>query len=80
MKSFLTCLILIISLHLLLFTTTNAQEISEDTQTCIDCHVSATPGIVGDWQKSLHANSSLQKAFLKSELERRISISNLPET
>jgi len=80
MKSLLTCLTIIISIHLLLFTSTNAQEISEDTQTCLDCHASVTPGIVGDWQKSLHANSSMQKAFLKSELERRISISNLPET
>jgi hypothetical protein len=55
------------------------QEISEDTQTCIDCHESITPGIVADWVKSRHSKSSLQNAMAKPELKRRVSITNLPE-
>ncbi len=79
LKSLLTSLAIFVTFYFLLLTNSNAQEISEDTQTCLDCHETVTPGIVGDWQKSLHSNSTLQKAFSKSELERRISISILPE-
>ena len=32
-----------------------AGTISEATEACLDCHISITPGIVGDWQKSLHS-------------------------
>ncbi len=51
-----------------------SQLVSEDTETCIDCHQSVTPGIVSDWKTSLHASSSVGAALSKSELERRVSI------
>jgi len=79
MKSYLYYLLLIISFSLFLTNNISAQEISEDSQTCIDCHESVTPGIVGDWKMSLHSSSSLQLAFTKKKLERRISITSLPE-
>ena len=29
--------------------------ISEATQSCLDCHSEATPGIVAGWEKSAHS-------------------------
>ena len=53
--------------------------ISDDSQTCIDCHEMVTPGIVRDWETSRHSKSSIAKALAKDELERRISLTNVPE-
>ncbi len=49
------------------------QKISEETETCIDCHGTIHPGIVHDWQKSRHAVTSPVDALKKKKLERRIS-------
>ena len=29
--------------------------VSDDTDACLACHASVTPGIVSDWEKSRHA-------------------------
>ena len=58
----------------------SAAEISETTSECIDCHVSVTPGIVSDWQKSRHAGVSFSEAMLKPESERRVSAESVPES
>lgn len=71
--SLLTILIIIISIPV------RAGTISEATETCLDCHISITPGIVGDWQKSRHSQISMEDALSKSELEKRVSSSNLPD-
>jgi hypothetical protein len=39
-------------------------KISEDTQACIDCHASVTPGIVAAWKKSRMAQVTPQKLTL----------------
>jgi hydroxylamine dehydrogenase len=39
--------------------------ISEDTQTCIDCHASATPGVIDDWEKSRMAETAPRQALMK---------------
>jgi hypothetical protein len=52
--------------------------ISEESQACMDCHQEATPGIVADWKRSAHARTTPERALKKAELERRVSVSNLP--
>ncbi|MFH1010104.1 MAG: multiheme c-type cytochrome [bacterium] len=52
--------------------------ISKDTNLCLDCHRSVTPGIVADWQASRHAQTVPAEALKKSTLERRISAQTIP--
>ncbi|MDZ7766033.1 MAG: multiheme c-type cytochrome [Melioribacteraceae bacterium] len=54
-------------------------QISDDTQTCIDCHDMVTPGIVRDWESSRHASTNLSSALEKDQLSRRISIDAIPD-
>lgn len=53
--------------------------LSDDTETCLSCHAAVTPGIVADWEKSLHAGTSPAEAMKKTKLERRISVEKVPE-
>jgi hypothetical protein len=55
-----------------------APPLSDDTQACLDCHQSATPGIVADWRASAHARSTVRAALAKPELERRVSAAQAP--
>jgi hydroxylamine dehydrogenase len=57
-----------------------AGEISETTESCIDCHTSVTPGIVADWQNSRHAHTSIKEAMAKPEMERRISATDFSDS
>jgi len=52
---------------------------SEETEACIDCHLSETPGIVKDWESSRHSKTTPVVAQKKSELERRISSQTIPQ-
>jgi hypothetical protein len=47
--------------------------LSEATQTCLDCHGEATPGIVAGWEKSAHARTTVAKGLARPALERRVS-------
>jgi hydroxylamine dehydrogenase len=47
--------------------------VSQATQTCLDCHVVATPGIVADWKKSRMASRTPEMGLKAPELERRIT-------
>ncbi len=72
-KLILTSLFLIISLNF-------GQEtsvLSEESEACIDCHITVSPGIVEDWKDSRHSKITITAAFQKDELERRISIQDL---
>jgi hydroxylamine dehydrogenase len=57
----------------------NAQAISKspktsaETEECLSCHETVTPGIVADWKTSLHSQNSFANATLKPDLERRVS-------
>jgi hypothetical protein len=53
--------------------------VSEDTETCIECHASLDPGIVQDWLKSRHAKVSPAQGLDKPILERRVSVEKVPE-
>ena len=57
-----------------------AAEISENTEVCLDCHNSITPGIVADWESSRHARFSPAEALNFPELERRISAESVPDS
>ncbi len=52
--------------------------ISQETSACLDCHKDFTPGIVADWQRSLHSKVTPASALKKPKKERRISADNLP--
>jgi hypothetical protein len=51
--------------------------LSEQTKECLECHRSVTPGIVADWEASLHSRTTPTLANLKPELQRRISSGNI---
>lgn len=51
---------------------------SQETQACLECHKLYTPGIVEDWQKSLHAKTTPSMALKKPEKGRRISANRVP--
>ena len=59
-------------------TSPNNPKISSQTEDCISCHESVTPGIVADWKTSLHSQNSFSDEMLKPELERRVSSSDVP--
>ena len=56
-----------------------APPISDDTDNCISCHASVTPGIVADWQHSRHANRTPSEALLEKDTARRVSATSIPQ-
>ncbi len=82
MKSKLFVLI-VISFFSVNFTVHNSlsdnPKISSQTEDCISCHESVTPGIVSDWKTSLHSHNSFAVAVTKPELERRVSSTDVAE-
>ena len=53
-------------------------KISSETEECITCHETVTPGIVADWKTSLHSQNSFAIAINKPEIERRVSSIQVP--
>lgn len=53
--------------------------VSTETQQCIGCHDSVTPGIVAGWRTSRHAHVIPEEALKKDKLARRISAESVPE-
>lgn len=69
---------------LMIFVMTGAASVdgapmSEETETCLECHASLHPGIVQGWMKSRHARVTPSEGLKKRKLERRISVKNVPE-
>jgi len=52
---------------------------SVETEECLNCHGSITPGIVSDWRGSRHAMTTPEAALQKPPIERRISAADVPE-
>ena len=52
--------------------------LSAETEACIACHESATPGIVADWRTSRHSAHTPESALLLPALERRVSAAKMP--
>ena len=53
--------------------------VSERTQECQSCHASVTPGVVADWERSLHSRVTPEEALRKPALQRRVSAKRIPE-
>ena len=53
--------------------------LSDDTSTCIECHLTLNPGIVGDWRKSSHALTTTSVAQKKTGLKKLVSTREIPE-
>jgi hydroxylamine dehydrogenase len=54
-------------------------DISSTTEDCIECHKTVTPGIVGDWERSRHAKTTVTEALKEPKLERRVSAEKVPQ-
>ena len=54
--------------------------LSEQTEECLDCHRTVTPGIVADWEQSHHAHETPAEAMRAPELEREVSSEAVPES
>ncbi|MDH5202236.1 MAG: multiheme c-type cytochrome [Nitrospirota bacterium] len=54
-------------------------KLSSQTQACIGCHNTYTPGIVKDWLSSRHSKVVPAEALKKNVLQRRISAETLPK-
>lgn len=57
----------------------DAVPLSPQTQACVDCHRTVTPGIVHDWLSSRHARTTPAAALKKPALERRVSTPSIPD-
>lgn len=55
-----------------------AAEMSPATGECLDCHRTATPGIVSDWELSRHARVSPEEAQKKPPLSKMVSSREIP--
>ena len=88
MKNFCFIMLLISCLSVFPLTATNANSentgarppVSEETEMCLECHISYSPGIVEDWLKSRHAAATPMDAIEKPESERRVSAQTFPES
>jgi hydroxylamine dehydrogenase len=58
---------------------TLAAELSPATSNCLECHRSASPGAVADWERSRHAQVTLTEALGKPSQERRVSLGKTPK-
>ncbi len=52
--------------------------LSDDSETCIGCHIYSTPGIVSDWKRGRMARITPSSALKAAPLSRRISIDKPP--
>ncbi len=53
-------------------------KISSETEDCITCHETVTPGIVADWRTSRHSHNTFADASAKPAIEKRVSSTNVP--
>jgi hydroxylamine dehydrogenase len=55
-----------------------APNVSDATETCLTCHATIHPGIVADWQKSVHAMVTPAEALKKEPKARKVSATRFP--
>lgn len=73
--------LLVVSLLLLAVYTRDGfcAALSPASEECLGCHVSVTPGIVADWEKSRHAKTSPGEAVKQTGLENKLSSEKIPD-
>jgi len=54
--------------------------ISDDSQTCIECHSQVTPGIVESWRQGLHSMSTPTQSMKKDEAHGGLTSKDVPES
>ncbi|TNF47909.1 hydroxylamine oxidase, partial [bacterium] len=54
-------------------------NLSPETEECIGCHISITPGIVKDWMGSRHYRTTPSDALKLPVAQRRISVEKVPD-
>ena len=59
--------------------TTFGASLSEDSGACLDCHLSATPGIVSGWKKGRMSRTTPEEAMKLPIDVRRISVDKIPK-
>ena len=57
----------------------NGVTVSEETETCLECHATLHPGIVQEWMKSRHAKVTPAEGLKREKLKRRISVEQVPD-
>jgi hypothetical protein len=57
----------------------NNFPISDDTQDCLGCHEYSHPGIVENWQKSRHAQTTVKEAMGVAAMSRKVSAKTVPD-
>jgi len=72
-------LILFIFLFSLFAGISSAAKVSENTEMCLSCHAMVNPGILADWEKSLHSKVIPSEALKKEKLALRVSADSIPE-
>jgi cytochrome c553 len=80
MKNFRIILILVLITATSMSAQTNEPEVSDKSQACITCHENVTPGIISDWLNSRHSKTTVDAALKKDELQRRVSVKQLPDS
>jgi hypothetical protein len=55
-----------------------ASEHSGETEACLECHKTVSPGIVADWQKSWHAKTTPSEAVKKDQKSLKVSAPKIP--
>jgi hypothetical protein len=74
------CLVFLVFLILIAGVLQAAEvPLSNETKSCLNCHKGLTSGIVKDWQKSRHAQTTPEEALGKPAIERRVSADSVPE-
>ena len=53
--------------------------VSDATETCLECHATAHPGIVAEWKKSRHAQITPAEAMAVEGLGLKVSGKKIPE-
>jgi hydroxylamine dehydrogenase len=69
-----------IGIIVLLLAVSAGGQVSEQTDECLVCHRSVTPGIVADWERSRHAITTVTLALEKDQVSRCISVNELPDS
>ncbi len=54
-------------------------SVSDETQACLDCHESVSPGIVADWRGSIHSTITPAMSLKEEPVNRRMSATELTE-
>ena len=72
-------LLLLVVLPWSLASAADRPPLSDETQACLDCHRELHPGLVGDWRRSRHSQTTPAAGLARPELERRVSAQTVPE-